>query len=322
MTTHYFVAGKNNMNMIQETIEPSKKIKAVGNWWLKVQEAAKEHQSLDDARDFNEGWQALTTEPGEVDYIETIAGGVPALWAIPKKANTEKVLLCFHGGGFFSGSMYTHRKLFAHFAKNIGCRALILNYRRSPEFSHPAQVNDALSAYEWLINEEGIKPENMAFTGDSAGGNLAITTMLLARDKGIALPAAAMPFCAYFDMEVSGASMISNLGKDLLFTKEWVIQITKMFLGEKGDPKDIYANPLYADLSGLPPIYIQVGGDELLLDDNIKLVELAKKAGIDATIDVFPHMQHTWHMAAGRAPEANEAIAKYVAWVRPKLGFH
>lgn len=299
--------------------KPSKQIEAVGNWWRISAAAANQHESLDAAREFGEGWANLTTEPGAVDYLETDAGGVPAIWAIPKKCREDRVLLCFHGGGFFSGSMYTHRKLFAHFAKSIGCRALILQYRYAPEHQYPAQLEDSLSAYKWLL-DQGIKPNHIAFIGDSAGGNLCITTMLLARDKGLPLPAAAMPISPWYDMEGIMDSLIYNNGKDFLFTKEWIKAIAAMYLGEKGNPRDPYANPLYADLRGLPPIYIQVGGDELLLDDSTTLADLAKEAGIDVRIDIYPGMQHTFQMAVGRAPEANDAVSSYVEWIKPRLG--
>jgi monoterpene epsilon-lactone hydrolase len=302
-----------------QSIEPSKAVEAVGNWWRVVAAAAPNHASLAAARDFGEGWGGLTAEPGGVDYLETDAGGVPAIWAVPKKAVTNRVLLAFHGGGFFSGSMYTHRKLFGHFAKAIGCRALILQYRYSPEHPYPAQLHDALAAYRWLL-DQGIEAGHIAFIGDSAGGNLAITTMLLARERGLPLPAAAMPISPWYDMEVEGASADYNQGKDLLFVKDWIKGIAAMYLGEKGDRRDPYVNPLYADLKGLPPVYIQVGGDELLLDDSTRLAEHARKAGVDVRLDIFPAMQHTFQMAAGRAPESDEAIARYVAWIKPKLG--
>lgn len=134
-------------------VKRSKQIGEVGKWWLKSVAASKEHRSLDEVRDFNENWESLTAEPGGVDYIETDAGGVPAMWAIPKGCTEDRVLLCLHGGGFFSGSMYTHRKMFGHFAKEVGCRALIIHYRRSPEHIHPAQVNDAVTAYQWLLEQ-------------------------------------------------------------------------------------------------------------------------------------------------------------------------
>lgn len=129
------------------TIRPSKQVEEVGNFWVKIVAASAGHESIDAARDFGENWAGLTAEPGGVDYIETDAGGVPAMWAVPKGCIGDRVILCLHGGGFFSGSMYTHRKLYARFARAIGCRALILDYRRSPEHVHPAQVNDTLAAY-------------------------------------------------------------------------------------------------------------------------------------------------------------------------------
>jgi acetyl esterase/lipase len=298
---------------------PSKQIEEVSNWWRKVGEAASTLESLDEIRDLNENWQTLTAEPGNVDYSETTANGVEVMWIEPHGCEKSRVLLCIHGGGFFTGSIYTHRKLFAHFAKQTGCRALSVNYRRSPEHQHPAQVNDTVTVYKWLL-EQGIKPQHIALLGDSAGGGLSITALLLARDKGLPMPAATMPFCAWFDMEVKGESAESNYGKDHLFTKEWILNIAGMVLGENGDRKDPYINPLYADLKGLPPVYLQAGDVELLLDDSTRLEKLAKKAGVDVKLDIFPNMQHTWLMAAGRAPEADDAIDRYVKWVKPKLG--
>jgi len=297
----------------------SKPIDAVANWWRIASAAAPNHASLDAARDFGEGWGGLTPEPGGVDYIEVDAGGVPAIWAVPKKCTADRVLLCFHGGGFFSGSVYTHRKLFAHFAKAIGCRALILQYRLAPEHPYPTQLEDAVKSYSWLL-DQGIKAPHIAFVGDSAGGNLCITTMLAARDRGLPLPAAAMPISPWYDMEVVMDSLVYNHGKDALFTKEWIKAIAGMYLGAQGNPRDPFANPLYADLKGLPPLYIQVGGDELLLDDSTVLAERAREAGVDVRIDIFPEMQHTFQMAVGRAPESTEAVGRYVKWVKPKLG--
>jgi acetyl esterase/lipase len=306
-------------NEQQMLAKPSKQVEEVGKWWLKMVAASAELKSLDEIRDFGENWEALTAEPRDVDYIETDAGGVRAMWAVPKECTEDRVVLCLHGGGFFSGSMYTHRKLYGHFAKNIGCRGLIVHYRRSPENVHPAQVNDALAAYQWLL-AQGIAANHIAFAGDSAGGGLSITAALLARDKGLPLPAAIMPFSAWFDMEATGASMESNSLNDLLLNKEWVKSMAGMFLGEKGDAKDPYASPLYANLEGLPPVYIQVGGAEVLLDDSLQLTELARNAGVDVSLDIFPGMQHSFQMAAGRAPEADDSISRFVEWVKPKLG--
>jgi len=131
-------------------------------------------------------WDILATEPGGVDYLETDAAGVPAMWAVPKGAAQDRVLMCIHGGGFISGSIYTHRKLFAHLAKAAGVRALIVGYRILPEGVHPAPVEDVVTAYRWLL-AQSIPADQIAFTGDSAGGGLAVTAQLVARDLGLVI---------------------------------------------------------------------------------------------------------------------------------------
>jgi epsilon-lactone hydrolase len=267
----------------------------------------------------DEAWGDLTAEPRGVDYIETDAGGMPAMWLVPKGCAEDRVLLCMHGGGFAGGSIYSHRKLFGHTAKAAGVRALVFDYRLTPEHVHPAQVEDATAAYRWLL-DEGINPDRIALTGDSSGGWLVITTELRARDEGLPLPAAAMPFSPWFDMELTGESYESNRDKDAFFYKEVVQGLADMLLGDGGNPRDPLANPFYADLSGLPPIYIQVGGDETLLDDGRRFAEQARNAGVEVRLDIFPDQQHTFQMAAGRAPEADDAIRKQADWVRPMLG--
>src|SRR5262245_11674191 len=267
----------------------------------------------------DEAWGDLTAEPRRVGYLETDAGGVPAMWLAPKGCAEDRVLLCMHGGGFVGGSIYSHRKLFAHLAKAAGLRALVFDYRLTPGHVHPAQVDDATTVYRWLLGE-GVDPDRVAFTGDSSGGGLAITTQLRARGQGLPLPAAAMPFSPWFDMELTGESYESNRDKDAFFYKEVVQGLVDMLLGQDGDPHDPFANPFYADLGGLPPIYIQAGGDETLLDDSRRFAEQARNAGVEVRLDVFPDQQHTFHMAAGRAPEADKAIRKQAEWVRPKLG--
>jgi monoterpene epsilon-lactone hydrolase len=282
--------------------------------------------TLEEWRDIESrhGWVVLTTEPGGVDYLETRigadAGGVPALWVVPKGSAEDRVVLCLHGGGFVTGSMYTHRKLFGHLAKAVGARALVPNYRLAPEHVHPAQLEDAVAAYRWLL-DQGIKANHIALAGDSAGGGLVLSTLLRVREQGLSLPAAALPFSPWVDMELGGGTILSNEGKDLLFqTKAMVEGLVSLFLGKGGNRRDPHASPLYANLSGLPPVYIQVGDQELLLDDSRRLANYAKKAGVDVRLDVFPGQQHTFQANAGRIPEADEAIRRLADWVRPKLG--
>jgi epsilon-lactone hydrolase len=272
----------------------------------------------EDQRALIEEWSVLTAEPGGVDYLEIDAGGVPAMWAIPKDAAADRVVLGIHGGGFVAGSMYTHRKLFAQLAKAIGSRALIVEYRLPPEGVHPAPADDVLAAYRWLL-DHGIEARHIAFTGDSAGGGLAVAAQVRGRDQGLPLPAAAMLMSPWVDMAITGETMQSNSGNDALFNKPWVEEMAATFLGGT-DPRDPHASPAYADLAGLGPIYIQVGDQELLLDDSRRLAERAETAGVDVRLDVFPEQQHTFQMMAGRAPEADDAIRRLAAWVRPKLG--
>jgi epsilon-lactone hydrolase len=204
------------------------------------------------------------------------------------------VVLRLHGGGFVTGSMYTHRKLFAHLAKGIGARALVPDYRRAPEHTHPAPLEDALAAYRWLL-DQGIEASQIVFTGDSAGGGLVVTTMLLARERRLPLPAGGMPMSPWFDHKQTGGSWDENDSKDVLLSREFSERLTGMLLGDSGDPHDPLISPLYADLAGLPPLYIQASRDKGIVDDSRSF-------------------------GAGRSPEADEAIRRLAEWARPKLG--
>jgi epsilon-lactone hydrolase len=274
---------------------------------------------LDEWREIIEEWGQATAEPGGVDYLEVDAGGVPAMWLAPKGAAEDRVVLGLHGGGFVTGSMYTHRKLFAHLAKAIGARALVPDYRRAPEHTHPAALEDALAAYRWLL-EHGIEASHIVFAGDSAGGGLVVTTMLLARERGLPLPSGGMPLSPWFDHRHTGGSWDENDSKDMLLSREFSRRLTAMLLGDTGDPLDPLVSPLYADLAGLPPLYIQASRDEGIVDDGRSFADRAQQAGVDVRIDLFPGQQHTFQIGAGRSPEADEAIRRLAEWARPKLG--
>ncbi len=280
---------------------------------------ANPQMSLDELRSMFEHLADVATEPGGVDYIETEAGGVPAMWATPKGCANDRVLLCSHGGGYVGGSMYSHRKMFAHVAKAVGCRALIVHYGRAPENQHPGPVDHMAAAYGWLL-DQGIEAKHIALIGDSAGGGLAVTTILRIRMQGLPLPAATMPLSPWLDMEATGPSFQTNKQNDVLVMDGMIQQMAATFLGEGGNRKDPLANPLYGDLRGFPPVYIQVGGYETLLSDSQALAEALRKADVDVKLEVFPEMQHVFQFLAGVAPEANDAITKLATWVRPKLG--
>ena len=295
---------------------PSKQSAAVRRRW-EASRLAMVRPGFDAPDD--ESWGDLTAEPRGVDYLETEAAGLPAMWAVPKRASTGRVLMCIHGGGFLSGSIYTHRKMFGHLAKAAGTRALLVSYRLLPEGVFPAPEGDVTNAYRWLL-DQGISAARIAFAGDSVGGWLAVAVQLRARELGLPLPAAALLMSPCVDMETTGRSYETNRDSDPFFKRDVVRGIIRGFLGEGTDARDPRANPLYADLSGLGPLYIQAGGDETLADDARLLYKHAAKAGVDARLDIVPDMLHTFQMAAGRAPEADDAIRELAGWVRPRLG--
>jgi len=295
---------------------PSKQSAAVRRRW-EASRLAMVQPGFDAPDD--ESWGDLTAEPREVDYLESEAAGLPAMWAVPKHASTDRVLMCIHGGGFQGGSIYTHRKMFGHLAKAAGTRALLVSYRLLPEGVFPAPEDDVTNAYRWLL-DQGISAGRIAFAGDSVGGWLAVTVQLRARELGLPLPAATLLMSPCVDMETTGRSYETNRDSDPFFKRDVVRGIIRGFLGEDTDARDPRANPLYADLSGLGPLYIQAGGDETLADDARLLYEHAAKAGVDARLDIVPDMLHTFQMAAGRASEADDAIRELAGWVRPWLG--
>jgi len=273
---------------------------------------------LDAMRASYETFTRLTTEPEGVRWTEVDAGGVPAIWADPTGGAQDRVLQYVHGGGYVIGSAPYYRKLTGHLANALGCRVLNVDYRLAPEHPHPAPVEDSTTAYKWLL-DQGIEPAHIAISGDSAGGGLTMATLLSIRQAGLPMPAAAMPLSPWVDMEATGESMTSRSERDVLVNAETIKGMADAFL-QGQDARDPLASPLHGDLSGLCPLYIQVGDDETLLDDSVRLAERARAAGVECRLDVFPEMQHVFQMAAGTMPESDEAIARLAAWVRPRLG--
>ena len=298
--------------------QQSEELKTLYRGWIAAMQADPE-MPLDELRRRFEHWGDITGEPGGVDYIETDAGGVPSMWATPKGCAESRVLLCAHGGGYVVGSMYTHRKAYGHVAKAVGCRALIVNYGRAPENIHPGPVDDMVKAYKWLL-DQGIQSGHIAFIGDSAGGGLAVTTILRARERELPLPAATMPLSPWLDMDAGGETFETNRERDVLVSRDVIATMAGTFLGEDGNRNDPLANPLHAELRGLPPIYIQTGADETLLSDSRDLADLARRSDVQVTLEVVPEMQHVFQFLAGVAPEADAAIARLAKWVRPHLG--
>src|SRR5215510_1826028 len=263
-------------------------------------------------------WTPLTAEPRGVDYVEVDADGAPAMWIRPKSAVEDRVIFYSHGGGFVSGSIYTHRKMVGHLAKAVVCRGLLFEFPYAHERRHPAQLDAAVTVYRWL-QDQRVKAEHIVAAGESAGAILTVGLLQRAREAGLAQPAAAMIMSGWFDLAASGASFVTNREKDPFFTKSGVQWLASNFVGD-GDRFDPHASPIHADLTGSPPIYLQAGGDEALVDDSWMFAERARQAGVDVRFETFPEMLHSFQMMAGRAPEADDAIRRFAEWVRPKLG--
>ena len=274
--------------------------------------------TVEEMRANGETFGEMTAEPAGVKWIEAEAAGIPALWAEPDGAVEDRVVLYVHGGGYVIGSLNSYRKFTGHLARAVGCRVLSLAYRLAPESPHPGPVNDTVAAYRWLLSE-GYRPEHLAIAGDSAGGGLTLATLLKLRDEGLPQPAAAVPLSPWADMEGLGETMRSNADKDLIVQFDGLKGMVEMFLSG-GDPRDPLAAPVHGDYHGISPLYIQVGDEETLLDDARRVAERASSDGVDVTIDIFPEMQHVFQMCAGNMPEADDAVARIGAYLRPRLG--
>jgi epsilon-lactone hydrolase len=243
---------------------------------------------------------------------------VPAVWLDPKGADRNRVMLFLHGGGFVLGNINSHRKMVSRLAEAAGCRALMIEYGLAPENLFPTAVEDSVGAYRWLLSE-GYEPANIALAGDSAGGSITVAVLVSLRDAGDPLPAAAVLISPWLDLEVSGESARSNAWKDPLLRAFDLKRWGRMYLGG-ADPRTPLASPIYADLRDLPPMLIQVGTREVLLDDARRLAEKAKRDGCSVELEVWEDMWHDWHTFAPMVPESREAVRKTGEFLRDKLG--
>lgn len=242
------------------------------------------------------------------------AGGVPALWVEMAGADSGQVTLYLHGGGYVFGSTTSHRPLLERLARATGGRVLGLDYRLAPEHPFPAPVEDAVKAYRWLL-AQGVAAKRIAVSGDSAGGGLTLAMLMKLRDEGVALPACAIPISPWTDMEGTGASMVTRAAVDPMVQKPGLAQIASTYL-QGADPKSPLASPLHGDFKGLPPLLVQVGDAETLLDDTTRLEPLLKAAGVAHTLEVWDEMIHVWHLFAPMLDKGQEAIDRIGSFVR------
>jgi len=236
------------------------------------------------------------------------AGGVRAEWIAAPGAIADRVILYLHGGGYVLGSISTHRAMIARIARASNARALAIEYRLAPEHPFPAAVEDATGAYKWLL-AQGIKPAKIVIAGDSAGGGLALATLIALRDAKQPMPAGCVPISPWTDLEGTGDSIRSKAAKDPMVQQDNLAGSAKQYIGN-ADPKNPLISPLHADYRGMPPMLIHVGEAEILLDDATRVAERAKRAGVDVQLEVWDDMIHVWHVFAKILPEGQQAIDK------------
>ena len=236
------------------------------------------------------------------------ADGVPAEWIVSPGAEPHRVLLYLHGGGYVIGSINSHRAMIARIARASRARAIAIDYRLAPEHPFPAAVEDATRAYRWLL-AQGNAARNMVIAGDSAGGGLTLAVLATLRTAGDPMPAAAVTISPWTDLEGTGDSMRSNAGRDQTVAVEDLGEMARMYLGTS-DPKNPLASPLYADFRGFPPLLIQVGAAEGLLDDSTRVAKRAKAAGVEVELEIWEDMVHVWQIYAKLLPAGQEAIDK------------
>jgi epsilon-lactone hydrolase len=256
--------------------------------------------------------------PPDVAIEAVTAPTRPAEWLRPPDARTDAAVLYLHGGGYVIGSLRSHRHLAAAIARAAGTAALLVDYRLAPEHPFPAALDDAVAAYQWLLGR-GLAPSRIVVAGDSAGGGLTVATLLALRDRGLPQPAGGVCISPWVDLTCSGATYATKAAVDPIVTREGVAMMAQAYAGA-GDPKAPLLSPLYADLRGLPPLLVQVGSDEVLLDDALGLGERARAAGVDVTVEEWPAMIHVWHWFLPMLAEAERAVDVIGNFMRARLG--
>ena len=253
-------------------------------------------------------WDALFGgDPAPADEEKITIGELSATWLRAPGVRRDRVLLFFHGGGFTIGSATSHRGIAARLSAAAGCSVLLPEYRLAPEHHFPAPVADSAAAYEYLTKGQNLAPAHIAFGGDSAGGNLVLSTMLALRERNEPLPRAGVLLSPWLDLTVSLPSY--DEAEDPLNRKAGLGFMAKGYLNG-ADAKHPWASPLFADLRGLPPLLVQVGSRELVLGDSQELAKRAREAGVDVHLSVHKGMVHVFHQFAEDVPEARDAIAE------------
>jgi epsilon-lactone hydrolase len=256
--------------------------------------------------------------PTDVRVEAVDANGVAAEWTTTPGADPGRVIMFLHGGGYISGSLDSHRHMIAQAGREARARTLALGYRLAPEHPFPAALEDAIAGYRFLLSQ-GLEPKHIAVAGESAGGGLAIATLVSVRDAGLALPACTWCSSPWVDLEASGDSMTTKAPVDPLIQKAYTLELAAAYLNG-ADPRTPLASPIYAELKGLPPMLIQVGSAETLLDDAVRLARVTGAADVRVTLEVWPDMIHAWHLFYQQLAAGRHALAAVGAFIRSMLG--
>lgn len=281
---------------------------------LRARSATRSTLSVAESRAAFENLARVCPVAEDVAIEPVDARGVPCEWVTPPGGDPSSILLFLHGGAYVMGSLSTHRDLASRLARAAGGRALTVGYRLAPEHRFPSAFDDALASYRWLLGQ-GFDPRRLAVAGDSAGGGLGLAMLVALRDRGLPLPAALAGLSINVDLEGTGESMDSKAAADPVIQRRFLLETAQHYLGGH-DRRDPRVSPLYADLSGLPPLLLQVGSLETLLDDSTRLAERARAAGVSARLEVWDGMFHGWQLYAKMLPEGRAAIEQVGEFLR------
>ncbi|MCP1535735.1 alpha/beta hydrolase [Methylorubrum extorquens] len=255
--------------------------------------------------------------PPDVRVEPIDAHGVPAEWTSTPTADGERVILFLHGGGYVSGSLKSHRHMVAQAGREALARTLALSYRLAPEHPFPAALDDALTGYRFLL-ASGIAPARIALAGESAGGGLALATALSLREAGLPLPGCLWLSSPWVDLALTGASMESKAAVDPLLSRTYLSELASLYLNG-ADALGPLVSPINADLAGLPPMLIQVGSAETLLDDSVRLTAVAGATDIAVHLEVWPHMIHAWHLFYQDVADGRRSLASAGSFIESRL---
>jgi epsilon-lactone hydrolase len=254
--------------------------------------------------------------PTGTETMTLRAAGVNAVQIKVPRVRTDRCVLYFHGGGYVVGSAALYRDFTWRIGKAANACVLYFDYRLAPEHPFPAAIEDAIRVYQWLAAR--IKPAQIAFVGDSAGGGLALATVHKLRDEGCPLPGAVVVLSPWTDLALTGPSLKSNAAADPMMNVRRLPEFANHYLAGS-DPQHPYASPLYGDASGLPSVLIHVGSDEILRDDAVRMADKLQGAGRDVVIEVWLRMPHAWHLYARILPEGRDAIERVGTFLQSKF---